>query len=98
MLCCMTFLAQLFFGFGLNACMMFISYLSGNRYRSIVNYIHVPMVAGLMLVPIMLSGWLVTKLGYSDYFFFSTLLAPVAWVVLAVDRTKEKINNVFITS
>ena len=98
MLCCMTFLAQLFFGFGLNACMMFISYLSGNRYGSIVNYIHVPMVAGLMLVPIMLSGWLVTKLGYSDYFFFSTLLAPVAWVVLAVDRTKEKINNVFITS
>ena len=98
LICSMTFLTQLFFGFGLNACMMFISYLSGNRYSSIVNYIHVPMVAGLMLVPIMLSGWLVTKLGYSDYFVFSMLLAPVAWAVLAVSRTREKISNVSITS
>ena len=98
LLCCMTFFAQLFFGFGLNACMMFISYLSGNRYSSIVNYIHVPMVAGLMLVPIMLSGWLVTELGYSDYFVFSTLLAPVAWIVLAISGTKEKISNESVTS
>lgn len=98
LICCMTFFAQLFFGFGLNACMMFISYLSGNRYSSIVNYVHVPMVAGLMLLPIMLSGWLVTELGYSDYFVFSTLLAPVAWIVLAISRTKEKISNVSITS
>ena len=56
------------------------------------------MVAGLMLVPIMLSGWLVTELGYSDYFVFSTLLAPVAWIVLAISGTKEKISNESVTS
>lgn len=89
LICCMAFLAQLLFGFGLNACGAFIAHVSGERYASIVNYIYVPMVAALMLPPMMLSGCIVTELGYSDYFTLSALLAPLALTVLAVGRVKD---------
>ena len=88
-LCCMTFFAQLCFGFGLNACDAYISYISEQRYRNVTNFLYVPMVASLMLVPMALSGWLCKTLGYHTYFMLCVAIAPVAWLVLACCRTKK---------
>lgn len=88
-LCCMTFCAQLCFGFGLNICDVFVSYISEQRYRNVTNYLYVPMVASLMLVPMTLSGWLCTLLGYPIYFMLSVAIAPVAWLILASSKTKK---------
>ena len=89
MLCLMTFFAQLCFGFGLNACSLFVSYISGQRYRNTTNFLYVPIVSTLMVLPMALSGWLCGELGYQAFFTLCTLCAPVAWVVLLVNKTKQ---------
>lgn len=89
LLCCMTFCAQLCFGFGLNVCKPFVHYMSGQRYRNVINYLYVPVVAGLMVLPMTVSGWLCHLLGYQCFFTLCVLVAPVAWSVLLLCRTKE---------
>lgn len=81
LLCMVTFSAQLCFGLGLNVCGVFVRYISGGRYHTTLNYLYVPLVAGAMLVPLMLSGWLCAQLGYRLYFTLTALMAPVAWLV-----------------
>lgn len=92
-LCCMTFLAQFCFGFGLNICMHFVHYISNERYRNTINYLYVPMVAGVMIVPVCLSGFLADKLGFKTFFLIDILTAPLAWCVVAVLGVKRILNN-----
>lgn len=92
-LCCMTFLAQLFFGFGLNICMHFVHFISNERYRNTINYLYVPMVAGVMLVPMCVSGLLVDMLGFKTFFLVDLLSAPIAWIIVAILGIKKILNN-----
>ena len=89
LICCMTFFAQLCFGYGLNVCRPFIIYISEQRYRNTSNFLYVPLVASLMVVPMALSGWLCTELGYYTFFLVCVAFAPLAWVVLALCKTKK---------
>ena len=93
LLCCMTFFAQLCFGFGLNVCGLYVPYISGQRYRNTINFLYLPMVASLMILPMALSGWLCTVLGYSIFFLLCTGLAPVAWLFLVVCKVKKILQN-----
>lgn len=68
-------MAQVLFGFGLNACIPYVRYISGERYRSTINYLYIPLVAFVMLVPMALSGWLVDCLGFDHFFALDALLA-----------------------
>lgn len=79
-LCCATFAAQLCFGFGLNACMVFVRYISGERYRSTINYLYIPLVSLVMLPAVAVSGLLVTRLGFHLFFTLDALLALPALV------------------
>lgn len=89
LLCSMTFFAQILFGIGLNVCGAFVRYTSGGRYRNTINYLYVPLVASAMFVPMMLSGWLSTMLGYSCFFSVCVAMAPVSWVIVKLCGIKE---------
>ena len=89
LICCVTFFAQLFFGIGLNVCTPFVRYISGYRYRNTLNYLYVPLVATAMMLPMMASGWLATTLGYPRFFLLNTLMAPLAWGVMAMCRIQH---------
>lgn len=91
LLCLMTSLAQFCFGFGLNVCMSYVHYISNERYRNTINYLYTPMVAGGMLVPMALSGWMVEALGFSTFFIIDALCAPLAWIVLWICSRKYNI-------
>lgn len=93
LICCMTFFAQVCFGYGLNVCRPFIIYISGQRYRNTTNFLYVPLVASLMVVPMALSGWLCTELGYETFFLACVILAPLAWMLLVVCKTKKILLN-----
>ncbi|MBQ9640593.1 MAG: hypothetical protein IJV06_03430 [Bacteroidaceae bacterium] len=90
-LCLMTFSAQFCFGFGLNGCMAFVHCISGERYRNTVDYLYIPLVASVMLLPMALSGWLVTWLGFKSYFLLDACCAPVAWLALGLLKIKRMI-------
>lgn len=79
-LCLATGVAQFCFGYGLNSCMVFVYAFSGNRYRSTINYLYIPLVALVMLVPMSASGWLVTRLGFPTFFAIDALTAIPAWL------------------
>lgn len=85
-LCCMTFLTQLCFGFGLNICLPIVQYISGERYRNTIDYLHIPLTALVMLLPMFLSGWLADRLGFRDFFIFTTCTAPASWIALWQSR------------
>ncbi|MBR0045644.1 MAG: hypothetical protein IJP75_02000 [Bacteroidaceae bacterium] len=89
LLCCMTFFAQLCFGFGLNVCRVFVPYISEQRYRTTTNFLYVPVVVSLMILPMALSGWLACELGYHIFFLLCIAMAPVAWCVLGICKTKK---------
>ncbi len=73
-LCVATFVAQAAFGLGLNACFPFVRYISGERYRSTINYLYIPLVSLVMLPAIAASGWLVAHLGFHLFFALDVLL------------------------
>lgn len=85
----MTFLAQFLFGFGLNISIMFVAYISDDRYQSTINYLYIPFVAASMIVPMMLSGWLVTVMGFTRFFLLNALCAPLAWIIFAVTGARH---------
>ena len=80
MLCLATFIAQAAFGFGLTACMVFVRYISDERYRSTINYLYIPLVSFVMLPATAASGWLVMRLGFRLFFAADVLLALPALV------------------
>ena len=75
MLCVATFVAQGTFGFGLNACSPYVRALSGDRYRNTLNYLYIPLVALVMLVPLSLSGWLLSHTGFRLFFALDAFTA-----------------------
>ncbi len=88
-LCCMTLLAQLLFGFGLNVCTLFLKFVSEQRYSNSIDYLYIPLIAGAMLMPMVASGWLVTMLGFKLFFIVNSACAPLAWLVLLSLKTKK---------
>ena len=89
LLCCVTFFAQFCLGFGLNVSRLFVPYISELRYRNTTNFLTVPLVASLMVVPMALSGWLCAELGYRTFFLACVAIAPLAWILLIVCKTKQ---------
>ena len=79
-LCVAAFIAQFCFGYGLNCTMPFIRFISGERYRSTINYLYIPLISLVMLLPMAASGWLVTRLGFPTFFLLDSLLALPAWL------------------
>jgi len=92
LLCLATFHAQFLFGFGLPICTHFVRYISGERYRNTINYLYIPMVATVFLIPMAISGWLVTELGFRLFFIFDALSGPVVWLLVWMSGVKRKIN------
>lgn len=92
-ICSMCLLTQLFFGFGLNICVPFVRYISGERYRNTIGYMYIPLVAGVMIVPMALSGWLCQWLGFRLYFIVDASTALLAWTVLLAFGIKNKLVN-----
>lgn len=90
-LCMATFQAQFFFGFGLNVTMMFVRYISGNRYRNTINYLYIPLVATVMLPAMAASGWMVEHLGFRLFFLIDTATALLAWLYVYVTKIKCKV-------
>ena len=83
-LCVATAVAQFCFGYGLNSCTVFVRRISGDRYRSTISYLYIPLIALVMLPPMALSGWLAERMGFVHFFTLDALLALPAWVVAAV--------------
>lgn len=79
-LCVAALVAQFCFGYGLNATMPFVRYISGERYRSTINYLYIPLVSLVMLPPMAASGWLVAQLGFQTFFLLDSLLVIPAWL------------------
>lgn len=80
MLCLATFVAQFTFGLGLNACIPYIRAVSGERYSSTVNYIYIPAVALVMLLPMAISGGLAEYLGFRAFFTLDAFMAVPALI------------------
>ncbi len=80
MLCVATFVAQGTFGLGLNACVPYVRYFSGERYRSTINYLYIPVIALVMLLPVSFSGWMLEQMNFSTFFALDAMLAVAAIV------------------
>lgn len=89
LICSMTFFAQFCLGFGLNACNAFVTYFSGRRYRNTTNFLYIPVVSVLMIVPMALSGWLCSMMGYKTYFIMCVAMAPAAWMVMSMSGVNK---------
>ncbi len=82
-ICVMTFMAQFCFGFGINLCLPFVRYFSGERYRNTINVLFIPLVVAAMLVPTAVSGWMATLLGFKLFFAIDAATALPAWIAMA---------------
>lgn len=90
-LCCMTALAQLCFGFGINACIPFVRYMSGERYRNVTNNLYLPLVAACMIVPLAVSGVLYEWLGAQTYFLVNFICCPLAIIMAIVSKCGRRL-------
>lgn len=88
MLCLATFVAQAAFGFGLNACMPFVRYISGERYRSTINYLYIPLVSLVMLPAVAVSGLLVSRMGFHFFFSLDVFLLLPSFLAAYIGHTK----------
>lgn len=86
--CVMTFLSQLCFGMGVNSCLMLAEHISGKKYSSTVNVLNIPLVALAMVLPIALSGVLLSCMGFERFFALCVLMAifPVVTSLSAFNR------------
>ncbi len=79
-----TFMAQLFFGLGLNGCRRRIEYISGERYRNTMNPLYVPIISLCLLPAMAVSGYLVERLSFQGLYLLDVFCAAVSWIVIAV--------------
>lgn len=86
--CVMTFFSQLCFGMGVNSCRMLTEHISGKKYYSTVNVLNIPLVALAMVLPIALSGVLLSCMGFERFFALCVLMAifPVVTSLSAFNR------------
>ena len=92
LICCMTFLAQFCFGFGLNLCNPFAKSIFGEGSLTNIKP-RTPLVALVMLLPMALSGWLETLIGFKAFFLLDICLAPLIWFIV-----HRKFSNIASTS
>lgn len=92
-ICCMCLFTQLFFGFGLNICIPFVRFISGERYRNTIGYLYIPLISALMIVPMALSGLLCQRMGFKMYFILDSSCAIIAWIVTYIFNIRNKIEN-----
>ncbi|MBR3455789.1 MAG: hypothetical protein IKH26_10730 [Bacteroidaceae bacterium] len=86
-LCVMTFLSQICFGFGFNCCMPLVKMLSHERYKLATNYLQIPVLVTAMIPPLAISGLMVSRMGFHNFFFIDCLTAPVVWIFLLATGT-----------
>ena len=91
MLSAYTLMAQLLFGIGLNACRRYIENLSGERYRNSVNPLYIPAISLCIVLPMALSGFLLERLNFEQFFMLDTLCAPITWVAILCLTNMHKI-------
>lgn len=91
-ICCMCLLAQLCFGFGLNICISFVRFVSGERYRNSIDYLYIPLISAVMIVPMMISGLLCQILGFKIFFIADASLALIAWIVIFSFGIRNKLE------
>lgn len=85
-----TLLAQLLFGLGLNACRRYIENISGERYQNAVNPLYIPVISMSILLPMVLSGFLLEMVSFDRFFLINALCAPIAWIAIALISIKPK--------
>lgn len=87
MLSAYTFIAQLLFGLGLNACRKYIERISGERYQNAVNPLYIPIISLCILLPMALSGFLLETMSYKQFFLIDALCAPLMWIAIVIIQT-----------
>lgn len=90
MLSAYTFMAQLLFGLGLNACRKYIELISGERYQNAVNPLYIPIISLCILLPMSLSGFLLETMSYKQFFLIDALSAPLMWIFIAVMQARSR--------
>ena len=90
-LCIATFISQISFGFGLNVCNRFIEYFSGNRYKNTYDYLTIPVVALVIIIPIMISGYLLEMLDFKEFFIINALAAIPAIIMAVICKSTKKL-------
>lgn len=91
-ICMMCMFTQLFFGFGLNICIPFVRFVSGERYRNTIGYLYIPLVAAVMIIPMGISGILCQSMDFRTYFTLDASFALVAWIILAIFNIRNKLE------
>lgn len=84
-----TFMAQLLFGLGLNACSRYIEDISGERYQKAINPLYIPVISLSIVLPMVASGFMLDVMSYRDFFMFDALCAILAWGLIWIIRIKE---------
>lgn len=79
-----TFLAQLFFGLGLNACRKYIENISGERYQNAVNPLYIPIICLCLLLPMAMSGFMLSRITFEQFFMIDTLCALPVWIAITI--------------
>jgi hypothetical protein len=84
-----TFVAQLMFGLGLNACSRYIEEISGERYQNAINPLYIPVISLSIVIPMVLSGLMLNVMSYRDFFMFDVLCAVLAWGIIWIKRIRK---------
>ncbi len=85
-ICMMTLGSQLCFGFGLNICVFIIKRTTDVFDDNILSLVHVPLVVITMALPIAISGVLLSKLGFRDFFVLDVILSCISLIVILLNR------------
>lgn len=87
-----TFVAQLLFGLGLSGCQRRIAYISGDRYRNVVNPVTIPIISLCLLLPMAASGYMAERMSFRGFFLLDTLCTLASWLVVAIVSWYQKHN------
>lgn len=85
-----TFIAQLLFGLGLNACRRITESISGERVLRGVNLLHIPVISSCLLLSMVASGIMLEHMSFSSFFLVDVLCAPLAWLMVFIIESFRK--------
>lgn len=85
-----TFIAQLLFGLGLNACRRITERISGERVLRGVNLLHIPVISTCLLLSMVASGFMLERMSFSSFFLVDALCAPLAWLMVFIIESFRK--------
>ena len=89
-----TFMAQMLFGLGLNACRRYIENISGERYRKTVNPLYIPVISLCILMPMALSGFMLEKMTFEEFFLADALCAVLMWGMIWMGTMRGRNRNI----